>query len=79
MRIRREVGAVLPLDRLREAPACVAALARNTTRVRDRCLALREEWAFNPGRSAEAGAREIARIADECAGTGAAGRLRNAR
>jgi YidC/Oxa1 family membrane protein insertase len=79
MRIRREVGAVLPLDRLREAPACVAALARNATSFRARCLALREEWAFNPGRSAEVGAREIARIADECAGTGAAGRLRSAR
>ncbi len=38
-----------------------------------RSAALREEWVFNFGRSVEAGAREIARLADERAGAGASG------
>ncbi len=76
MRIRREAGTILPLDRLREAPRYVTELVRDVEKVRERCITLREEWAFHPGRSAEVGAREIARIADERAGTGALGRPR---
>ncbi len=76
MRIRREAGAILPLDRVPEAPAFVAELIRDAAKFRDRGVALREEWAFNLGRSAEAGAREIARLADVHAGTGAAGQPR---
>jgi len=74
--IRRDAGAILPLDRVYEAPAFVAELVRDAAKFRDRCIALRGHWAFNLGRSAEAGAREIARLADVHAGTGAAGRPR---
>jgi len=73
MRIRRELGAILPLDRLAEAPKYVAELLRGGAEFRARCAALREAWTFNFGRSVEAGAREIARIADEHAGVGALG------
>jgi YidC/Oxa1 family membrane protein insertase len=74
MRIRRELGTVLPLDRLAEAPRHVAELLRGVEDFRKRNVARREEWVFNFGRSVEAGAREIARIADERAGAGARGR-----
>jgi YidC/Oxa1 family membrane protein insertase len=73
MRIRRELGAVLPLGRLADAPRYVAELLRDAGAFRQRTAALREAWAFNFGRSVEAGAREIARIADEQAGAGAPG------
>ena len=65
MRIRRELGTVLPLDRLADAPRYVAELLRDAETFRKRSVALREEWAFNFGRSVEVGAREIARLADE--------------
>ena len=68
MRIRRELGTVLPLDDLAGAPRRVAELLRGAAEFRQRTAALRTEWAFNFGRSVEAGAREIARIADEQAG-----------
>jgi YidC/Oxa1 family membrane protein insertase len=73
MRIRRELGAVLPLDSLAEAPRRVAELLRGAGELRQRTAALREAWTFNFGRSVEAGAREIARIADERVGAGAPG------
>lgn len=65
MRIRRELGTVLPLARVADAPAYVADLLRGAPTFRDRMAALRTEWVFNFGRSVEVGAREIARIADE--------------
>lgn len=65
MRIRRELGTVLPLNRLAEAPAYVAELVRGAREFRDRMAGLRATWVFNFGRSVEVGAREIARIADE--------------
>ena len=74
MRIRRELGAVLPLDRVADAPSYAAELLRGADDFRKRTAALREEWVFNFGRSVEVGAREIARIADERAGVGARGR-----
>ena len=73
MRIRRELGAILPLDRIAEAPTYVAELLRGGRGFRERCAALRETWTFNFGKSVEAGAREIARIAAEQAGIGALG------
>jgi CDP-Glycerol:Poly(glycerophosphate) glycerophosphotransferase len=78
MRIRRELGSILPLDRLDDAPQYVAELLRAAGEFRKRSAALREQWVFNVGRSVEAGAREIARIADECAGVGATGAPRRA-
>src|SRR6266436_4486039 len=74
MRIRRELGAVLPLDRVAEAPRHVAELLRGAADLRKRNIARREQWVFNFGRSVEVGAREIARIADERAVIGARGR-----
>jgi YidC/Oxa1 family membrane protein insertase len=74
VRIRRELGAVLPLDRVGEAPRYVAELLRDAVDLRKRNAERREAWVFNFGRSVEAGAREIARIADERAGIGARGR-----
>ena len=76
VRIRRELGAILPVDRIAEAPAAVADLLRGPEQFRRRMAALRAEWVYNPGRSAAAGAREIARLADEMAGSGATGRPR---
>jgi len=73
VRTRREVGTVLPLDRLADAPRYVAELLRGAGEFRERSAALREEWAFNVGRSVEVAAQEIARIADERAGSGALG------
>src|SRR5439155_16135291 len=73
LRIRRELGAVLRLDRLTEAPQHVAALLRGSAAFRVRTAALREEWVFNFGRSVELGAREIARMEDERAGVGTSG------
>jgi len=73
IRIRRELGAILPLDRLADAPECVAELLRGAAEFRQRAAALREQWTFNLGRSVEAGAREIARIADERTGAAAHG------
>jgi CDP-Glycerol:Poly(glycerophosphate) glycerophosphotransferase len=74
MRIRRELGSVLPLDRVADAPRYVGELLHGAAEFRKRTVALREEWVFNFGRSVEAGAREIARIADERARVGARGR-----
>ena len=65
IRIRRELGAVLPLDRVAAAPDYVADLIRDAADVRARGHRFREEWTFNFGRSVEVGAREIARLADE--------------
>jgi YidC/Oxa1 family membrane protein insertase len=73
MRIRRELGTVLPLDRVAEAPQRAAELLRGAAQFRTHSAALRDAWAFNVGRSVEVGAREIARIADERAGAGASG------
>jgi YidC/Oxa1 family membrane protein insertase len=74
IRIRRELGTVLPLDRVTEAPRYVAELRRDPADLRKRNAERREDWVFNFGRSVEVGAREIARLADERAGIGARGR-----
>jgi YidC/Oxa1 family membrane protein insertase len=76
MRIRRELGTILPLDRLADAPRYVADLLRDAETFRKHGVVLREEWAFNFGRSVEAGAREIARLAEQQRGRGAVGRAR---
>src|SRR5258705_8318643 len=73
MRIRRELGRILPLDRLADAPRRVAELLRGAGEFRQRTEALREAWAFNFGRSVEAGARGIAPNAGEPAGAGGGG------
>lgn len=65
--IRPRVGAVLPLDQIEDAPGYVVKLLADPETHRRGIAALREELVFHPGESAEVGAREIARIADECA------------
>jgi YidC/Oxa1 family membrane protein insertase len=74
MRIRRELGTIVPLDQIGDAPRHVAELLLGAAERRERNAALRQEWVFNFGRSVEVGAREIARLADERAGAGARGR-----
>src|SRR5262249_56726314 len=61
MRIRRELGTILPLDRIAEAPRYVAELVSGAAGFRERVVSLRESWTFNFGHGVEAGAREIAR------------------
>ena len=73
MRIRRELGSILPLDRIGDAPRVVEALVAGAADFRERTVSLRESWTFNFGHSVEAGAREIARIADAQAGVGSRG------
>src|SRR5258705_1416251 len=73
MRIRRELGRILPVGRLEEAPRFVAELIRGAGEFRAHSVGLREQWVFNFGRGVEVGAVEIARIADEWAGIGALG------
>src|SRR6185295_3690910 len=70
MRIRRELGRVLPLDGMGEAPRHVADLLADAEPFRKRSEAFREEWAFNFGTSVEVGAREIARLAEAHRGRG---------
>src|SRR5258705_2150283 len=74
MRIRRELGRILPLDRLADAPRYVAELIRGAGEFRERGVAPRGLWGFNFGRSVEGGGGETARIAEERAGSGARGR-----
>src|SRR5258705_6591305 len=76
VRIRRELGRILPLDRLADAPRDVAELIRGAGEFREPRVAFRAQWAFNFGRSLSVAAREIARIADERAGIGALGSTR---
>jgi YidC/Oxa1 family membrane protein insertase len=78
MRIRRELGTILPLDRVAKAPQRVGELLRGATEFRRHSATLREAWAFNVGRSVEVGALEIARIADERVGVGASGAVLHA-
>ena len=73
MRIRRELGGSCRSTAWRTPRQYVAELIRGAAEFRERSVELREQWAFNFGRSVEVGAQEIARIADERAGNGALG------
>ncbi|MFQ5995263.1 MAG: CDP-glycerol glycerophosphotransferase family protein [Acidiferrobacterales bacterium] len=63
--IRDDVGTVLNPDRLAEAPRHIEALLKAPDQFREKIEALRGKLVFNLGHSAEAAAKEIARIADE--------------
>jgi len=63
--IRSEIGAVLDPARLDEAPSLVDKLLADPAKFRARAAELRARCVFNPGRSAEIAAHEIARIAEE--------------
>jgi YidC/Oxa1 family membrane protein insertase len=61
--IRARVGTILDPARVAEAPAAVAALVAGTAGFRARLPELRKDYVFNVGSSAEAAARELARLA----------------
>ena len=61
------------LDRIGDAPRVVEELVAGAADFRERTVSLRKSWTFNFGHSVEAGAREIARIADAQAGVGSRG------
>lgn len=61
--VRDKIGAILPPDRLAEAPARIRQLVRGGARVRHEVRLLRDERVFNLGHSATAGGEAIARLA----------------
>ena len=61
--VRSEIGAILPPDRLAEAPDLVRRLVRDRDGFRQRASVLRAASVFNLGRSGAAGADAIARVA----------------
>ena len=65
--VRDKIGALLPPARLDEAPRVIRELVRDPEQFRRDVSALRRDWVFNLGRSAEAGAKAVAAIAAEIA------------
>jgi YidC/Oxa1 family membrane protein insertase len=65
--VRSEIGAILPPDRLAEAPDLVRRLVRERDGLRQRANVLRAACVFNLGRSGAAGAEAIARVAHAAA------------
>jgi len=63
--IREKVGEVLPPESINLAPAAVERLLSEPDRFRAQVRQLRERNVFQLGQSVRAGAREIARLADE--------------
>ena len=64
--IRKQIGEVLDPASLGEAPAAIEKLLEQPERFREQVKALRDESVFRLGHSTPDGAREIARLADEC-------------
>lgn len=64
--IREQVGEVLAPSSLDRAPAAIESLLADPHRFRDHVRSLREQSVFRLGHSVSEGAREIARLADEC-------------
>lgn len=62
--IRSQVGEVLSLEALAEAPDAIRRLLADPERFADRMRKLRGEAVFNLGGCTEPGARELARLAD---------------
>jgi CDP-glycerol glycerophosphotransferase (TagB/SpsB family) len=63
--IRERVGRVLAPSRVAEAPALIRALLAEPEQFRANIAAVRQDYLFNFGHSAEAAAAEIVRLADE--------------
>lgn len=59
LRTRPEIGRLISLDALDSVPDEVAALIERKDEYRERIARLRQECVFEPGRSAEVGARHI--------------------
>jgi YidC/Oxa1 family membrane protein insertase len=64
--VRSRLGALLKPEQLEEAPKLIRELVADPARFRREVAKLREESVYNLGRSGEAGALAIARIAQEC-------------
>lgn len=63
--IREQIGAVLALDKIDEAPRMIESLLRSPEQFREKIETLRKQIIFNLGHSALVGAREIAALADK--------------
>ena len=63
--IRDKIGAVLDPTELDRAPEVIYKLLENQTQFKEKIERLRRQLVFNLGHSAEIGAKEIARIADQ--------------
>lgn len=61
--VRSEVGEVIALDRLRDAPEALRRLCADPETGRERRLALRDKWIFNVGASGRAGAERLIELA----------------
>lgn len=64
VRIRPEIGTVLPVDRLEDAPAAIRTITHDPAAPQALARELRERHLFNVGHSGLAGAKIIAEIAD---------------
>ena len=62
--VRDKVGALLPSDKLQDAPRHIEELLRDPGQFVDRIEQLRGQWVFNLDDSAAVGAEHIAEIAD---------------
>jgi YidC/Oxa1 family membrane protein insertase len=69
--VRDKIGALLPRDRLADAPATIRALLADPDAFRQNVRRLRDESVNNLGSSSQAAADAVARIADEVAAAGA--------
>jgi YidC/Oxa1 family membrane protein insertase len=68
--VRDKIGAILPLERVHEAPDVIRKLVRDPVWFRQHARALRNECIFNVGNSGAAGGESIARVAREIASAG---------
>ncbi|MFC1491401.1 CDP-glycerol glycerophosphotransferase family protein [Nitrospinota bacterium] len=64
VKIREEIGAILPAGRIHEAPKYVEHLTANSTSFSSSIRAARDRWVFHVGRSASRGAARIVELAD---------------
>jgi YidC/Oxa1 family membrane protein insertase len=69
--VRDKIGAILPPDRLAEAPDLIRRLIQDPARFRCDVSRLRDERVFNLGHSGAAGGEAIARVARAVAAGGA--------
>ncbi len=68
--VRTRIGALLPPDRLEEAPSMIRGLLQDPDAFRGHVGRLRDDWIFNFGNSAAAAASAIADLAARAAGPG---------
>jgi YidC/Oxa1 family membrane protein insertase len=64
VRIRAEIGSVLPLDRIRDVAQWVEHSVVDSAAVVERIRAARCRWVYNLGQSGERGAERIVEICD---------------